>query len=262
MCREYNYVITELKNTEEFTPIQFWAESRLENYKDINGLPVPFDELYSSIIILGYYFVSALLCQKKGTLLIRPLANIKVSKLLKKQKNIIDLLYSFADVVLLSLIDIDKCEKNLTFKDISIVKRKDGSYRVFLENSYNAGTFAKAIADITSPIQRQKYIIENKIIEKDKVPQIWKTMKKAIRINTNIKRFAINQDYFTRVYHPVPEIFCSHKNFALTFKKRWNKIISRGKLLGTRSEEGKKIVKQLYRKQLIGLNFKENDIWI
>jgi len=219
-------------------------------------------ELNSSIIILIYYFISVLLCQKKGTLLIRPFANIKIRKILKNQKSIINLLYSFAHVVLLSLIEIGECEKQLTLGDISIKKRKDGSYRVFLENSYKAGVFAKAVADIISPIQSQKYIIENKVIEKHKAMQCWKDMKKSFKLTIGTKKLMIKQESFTSIYHPVPEVFSTHRKNADIFKKLWNKIVSRGKLLGTRSGNGKEIVKQLYRKKLIGLNFKEKDIWI
>ncbi len=54
------------------------------------------------------------------------------------------------------------CDKNLTENDNSITQRDDGSYRILLQNSPKSNIFTVGLAEILTPLQNQRYVIERK----------------------------------------------------------------------------------------------------
>ncbi|MCW8965761.1 MAG: DEAD/DEAH box helicase family protein [Candidatus Pacearchaeota archaeon] len=48
LCRKYNTIMKKLLSVTDIFPIHFWAEKRLEDFRDSHDNPVPFDMLYLS----------------------------------------------------------------------------------------------------------------------------------------------------------------------------------------------------------------------
>jgi hypothetical protein len=133
---------------------------------------------------------------------------------LSSDEDIKENLKEFAKTVFYTLKELGQLEKAVSEANICILKREGGTYRIFLDNSKLSRNFTLAVAEILSPIQNQKYIIERK---RYKVPHQLKELWEEV------------MDYSLENYHPVPEIFGINRKTALVFQKYWNTFISPGK---------------------------------
>lgn len=157
-------------------------------------------------------------------------------------------LSQFSLCVFHGLKELKYLEDSSTEQDIQIILREDDSYRILLKDSPQSELFTRSIAEILSPIQDQKYIIERKVAI---IPHSLKQWLNKLPIKYEL----VN-------YHPLPSVFAANRKNAQVFQKYWNKFISEGELIYTRRKEGKAIVQEFFRKKNLPLHSKKKEIWL
>ena len=235
---KYRFYLDKRKKQNFIFPILLSIIYLISSVLFIN-IPFSFSIIISSIIfILSFLFL----------FIFRINSFIKKSNEKASNDNPIDeSLKSYSIVILKSLTELEIINKNINENDIIITHREDGSFRIFLDNCLNDDIFINSLSEVLSPIQNQKYLIE----------------RKELIIPQKLSNWLFKENlYKIANYHPVPNILSKNRKSADIFKKYWNEYISNGKLIYTRTNEGKKIVLEYFRKKQINIRKKEKNIWI
>lgn len=134
---------------------------------------------------------------------------------------------------------------------LSLTKREDGSFRVYLDASPEASElFASSLNDVLSPVVDQRYVIQRL---EGHMPGIG--LFAAIREGLHPSRTVVAD------YHPVPAVLGQNKEKALLFEQCWNKYISRGQVVFLRSKEGEAILSQYGMTSKLGIRRHKAAIW-
>lgn len=137
-----------------------------------------------------------------------------------------------------------------------VIKSRSGGYcRAFLEGatSDEMAVFATALAEVFSPLEQQRYMAPRHM------PIRTHTWLSRL-LPEWIGRYLRKQGCRLEMYHPVPDVLGSSRERADVFQTQWNRHVSPGDVLYTRSGKGKQIL-QDHRGQTGGFAAEQFDVW-
>ncbi len=126
--------------------------------------------------------------------------------------------------------------RNLNADYVRVTKTENDAYNVLLDYASpgDSDTFIRAFQEIFEPVRDQRYLIMR---TEDRLPSLplqilWRPLRNWVR----------ETGMYPPAYHPVPKILASRKERVEMFAKYWMKYVGGGKIVFTRSEQGRAIL--------------------
>ncbi len=126
--------------------------------------------------------------------------------------------------------------RNLDAGYVRVTKTADDAYNVLLDyaSPEDSDTFIRAFREIFEPVRDQRYLIMR---TEDRLPNLplqilWRPLRNWVR----------ETGMYPPAYHPVPKVLASRKERVELFAKYWAKYVGGGKIVFTRSEQGRAIL--------------------
>ncbi len=127
--------------------------------------------------------------------------------------------------------------RKLTADYVRVVHRPDDTYTVELDyaSPEDAATFIQAFGELLAPVRNQRYLI---LRTDARLPGLlntafWRMLR--LLVPPNQRRPA---------YHPVPTVLATHRKYANALARAWRRYVGGGRLVYTRSAEGRHILYQ------------------
>jgi hypothetical protein len=138
--------------------------------------------------------------------------------------------------------------------DVQIVKAETSGYQIFLESASpeDAQTFAQAYQQVLGPIGDARYLIErdSNSLRNLVFRAIWMGVRATLKGQEE-----------TRVYHRVPEVLALRKERATVLARVWNRYVGGGRLIYTRTAEGRRILLQARGQQKQKVRQMAFEVW-
>ena len=135
-----------------------------------------------------------------------------------------------------ALAEAGRVSRNLSPDYVRVVELPDHSYQVLLDyaSSDDASTFVRAYREIFGHVRDQRYLIwrDDSRLPSLGLRPVWFLLRRLYR----------NRFGFEPTYYPVPAALAGRKEDAQAFAKYWSKYVGGGRLVFTRSEEGRSIL--------------------
>lgn len=126
--------------------------------------------------------------------------------------------------------------RNLDAGYVRVTRTANDAYNVLLDYASpdDSETFIRAFQEIFEPVRDQRYLIMR---TEDRLPSLplqilWQPLRRWVR----------ETGMYPPAYHPVPKILASRKERVDIFAKYWAKYVGGGKIVFTRSEQGRAIL--------------------
>jgi superfamily II DNA or RNA helicase len=143
---------------------------------------------------------------------------------------------------------------------VRVVQVPDGGYEIFVDPACpeaattpkDAAIFAQGFRQMIGPLGDARYLIERDLssLRNPLHRASWLLVRKALRLEEDLK-----------AYHRVPDVLASHRQRAEALARHWQQYVGGGRLVYTRTDEGRHILLQAraqQRKQIRQMAF---EIW-
>lgn len=164
------------------------------------------------------------------------------------------ILYDLGKTLLASLRDIGAVSRNLSDEYVRVMETDVGGIQIFLDyaSPEDSDTFARAYQEVLGPLRDARYLIErNSTSLRGLIYRpLWALVRAFTRQGTDI-----------RAYHRVPDILASRKQRAETLASYWQKYIGGGRLIYTRSAEGRRLLLQARAQETKQISQMAFEIW-
>ncbi len=139
--------------------------------------------------------------------------------------------------LLAALRDAGLVSHTLTDAYLRVVETEEGGYEVFVDyaSPEDADTFARAYRELLGPLGDARYLIERDSASLRGL--IYRPLWAAVRA-----LLGLSEDL--RAYHRVPEVLATRKERAEALARHWRHYVGGGRLIYTRTEEGRRILLQ------------------
>jgi hypothetical protein len=199
----------------------FWLTSNFL-FEDVPGLSL---------------FILVLLAALGALLLnLRALGRALRKLLLEEPADVI--LRDVARATLAALRESGKVSRHLSDDFIRVVETEEHAYQVLVDyaSPADSDTFARAVEQIFAPVVDQRYLVwrDDQRLPNWMLNPFWQALR-------GLARRAANQP---PACYPLPDVLSSQKKHAETFARYWRRYVGGGKLVYTRSEEGRRILLQ------------------
>jgi hypothetical protein len=142
-------------------------------------------------------------------------------------------LLDMGKALLAALRDAELVSGDLQVEDVRVEPTSDGGFEVSLPRATpeDADRFSRAYQELMAPIGDARYLIERdgaglrNIVYRP----LWFLLRKTMRLEEDI-----------RAYHRVPDILASRRERAETLARHWKHYVGGGRLLYTRTAEGRR----------------------
>ncbi len=127
--------------------------------------------------------------------------------------------------------------RNLTEKYVRAVATDDGGYEVLLDyaSPEDSDTFARAYREMMGPLGDARYLIERDSTSLRNLlyRPLWLAVRTVLGLGEDL-----------RAYHRVPDVLASRRERAAALEKHWRRYVGGGRLVYTRTPEGRRILLQ------------------
>jgi len=144
------------------------------------------------------------------------------------------ILLDMARALLVALREAGLVSRKLQPDYVRVVAQPDDTYTVELDyaSPEDAARFTEAFGELFEPVMDARYLI---LRTDDRLPRLWSTaLWRLLRV------FA--SPAWGRAYHPVPRILAQRRERAEAFARAWSRYVGGGKLVYTRSPEGRRVL--------------------
>jgi hypothetical protein len=145
-----------------------------------------------------------------------------------------DVLRDIGRAILEALRECALVQRSLEPDAVVVVALPDGSYQVLLEGavSDDADTFTTAYRESFDPPRDQRYLIERTDARMLGVSPLWAAARRGLRARLGTDP----------VHFPVPSVLGTRRVRAEAFERAWRQYVGDGRLIATRSEEGRAVL--------------------
>ena len=175
------------------------------------------------------------------------------------------ILLDMGRALLSALRDSGAVSPHLDDQDIRISDTQGGGYEVFLDppteedkesglgvSPEDAHTFSRAYEQMLGPLGDARYLIErdNTTLRNLIYRPLWHLVRKTIRLEEDLK-----------AYHRVPDLLATRRERAETLARYWQYYVGGGRLIYTRTVEGRRILLQARAQQRKQIRQMVLEIW-
>ncbi len=120
---------------------------------------------------------------------------------------------------------------------VRVIRRPDETYTVALDyaSPQDAAIFIQAFGEMLAPVRNQRYLI---LRTDGRLPSLLNTAL------WQILRLMVPPSQRKAAYHPVPAVLATHRKHAEALARAWQRYVGGGRLVYTRSPEGRRILYQ------------------
>jgi len=148
------------------------------------------------------------------------------------------ILRDIARAVLAALRECGKVSRHLSDDFIRVIETEELTYQVLVDyaSPADSDTFASAMEQIFAPIVDQRYLIwrDDRRLPNWMLSPFWQMLRGLAR----------RASHWPPAYYPVPAALSDRKEHAEIFARYWRRYVGGGKLIYTRTEEGRRILLQ------------------
>ena len=148
-----------------------------------------------------------------------------------------DILLDIARALLGALRDTGLVSSSLTDAYVRVVQTDTGGFEVFVDyaSPEDSNVFSQAYRELLGPLGDARYLVErdSSSLRNPLYRAVWRSVRGAM---------GLAQD--ARTYHPVPAILASRRERAASLARHWQRYVGGGRLIYTRTEEGRQILLQ------------------
>ena len=176
-----------------------------------------------------------------GTLLVFALnvrSAYRLGKALLVEQPPDDILRDVAQALLAALKDAGLVSRHLQPDYVRVVEQPDASYEVLLDyaSPEDAAVFIEAYQQLFEPVVDQRYLILRDDTSLPSLPLrvLWSPLRRLFH----------DAGLYAAAYHPVPKALATRRELAESLARHWQRYVGGGKLIYTRSDEGRRILLQ------------------
>jgi hypothetical protein len=147
------------------------------------------------------------------------------------------ILLDMGRALLAALRDAGVVNGRLRDSDLQVLATRDGNYEVSLDNALpeDSDTFSRAYRELLGPLADARYLIERDgaSLRKLVYRPLWLLLRKGLKLEEDL-----------RAYHRVPAVLASRRERAEALAHHWRRYVGGGRLLYTRTAEGRSVLLQ------------------
>jgi hypothetical protein len=170
------------------------------------------------------------------------------------------ILLDMGRALLAALRDAGLVSPHLNDSHVRVVETADHGYEIFLDPSSakdaatpeDSHTFSQAYRQMLGPIGDARYLIErdSTSLRNPIYRASWLLVRKALGLEEDLK-----------AYHRVPDVLASRRERAEALAQHWQQYVGGGRLVYTRSDEGRRILLQVRAQRRTQIRQTPFEIW-
>jgi superfamily II DNA or RNA helicase len=176
------------------------------------------------------------------------------------------ILLDMGRALLAALRDTGLISTHLDDDCVRVAQVPDGGYEIFVDPAYleapasleaattpqDAALFAQAFRQMLGPLGDARYLIERDVnsLRNPLHRASWLLVRKALRLEEDLK-----------AYHRVPDVLASRRQRAEALAYHWQHYVGGGRLVYTRTDEGRRILLQARARQRRQIRQMAFEIW-
>jgi superfamily II DNA or RNA helicase len=143
---------------------------------------------------------------------------------------------------------------HLSDQYVRVVETEGGGYEVFVDyaSPEDSDVFSRAYREMMGPLGDARYLIErdSSTLRNIVYRPLWLLVRTALGLGEDL-----------RAYHRVPEVLASRRERAETLARHWKRTVGGGRLVYTRTDEGRRILLQARAQRRKGVRQMAFELW-